>query len=114
SATKLYTLIRYDQVIIETSGLLTSPGDFFSRFLVMTAYTLLVLVISYTVGMLIQLSRLFIMLFAALFFIFDMSSTGVIDLLGFINGEQSAVLFIVKIGLIVAAFFFLSVWSTNR
>lgn len=122
SATKLYALLRYDHVIIATSGLLNAPGDFFSRFLVMTAYTLLVSILCYTVGMLIQLSRLFIMLLAALFiglrlFIglnLSSLSTEKIDLVGFITDEQSTILFIVKIVLIVAALFFFSVWSTNR
>ncbi|PIC79722.1 hypothetical protein CSV75_11035 [Sporosarcina sp. P18a] len=108
-----------DNVIIETTGLLSSPLDFFSRILVMTAYTLLLIMIGYLLGTLIQFSKLFIALFGLIWFVyftFGISlSVGEGDsVLYFYYGETSILVFVLKVVVSVAVLFGISLFVTNR
>lgn len=108
-----------DNMIIETTGLLSSPLDFFSRILAMTAYTLLLMLIGYTLGSLIQWSKLFIALFGVIWYAFTQSTLAVADnensgLLHFFYGETSVLLFLLKIAGTIAVLFAISFFATNR
>lgn len=108
-----------DNMIIETTGLLSSPMDFFSRIFVMTAYTLLLMLIGYTLGSLIQWSKLFIALFGVIWYAFTQSTFAVADnensgLLYFFYGETSTLLFTLKIVGTIAVLFAISLFVTNR
>ena len=108
-----------DNMIIETTGLLASPVDFLSRIFVMTAYTLLVMLVGYALGSLIQLSKLFIALFAVIWYVFNQSSFGVMEneesrLLYFFYGETSVLLFTLKVLISIAILFGISFFATNR
>lgn len=108
-----------DNVIVETTGLLSSPSDFFSRILVMTAYTLLLMLVGYTLGSLIQWSKLFIALFGVIWYGFTQSTFAVADnensgLLYFFYGETSVLLFLLKIIGTIAVLFAISFFATNR
>ncbi|ARK24802.1 hypothetical protein SporoP37_09080 [Sporosarcina sp. P37] len=108
-----------DNVIIETAGLLSSPLDYFSRILVMTAYTLLLLMTGYLLGTLIQFSKLFIALFGLVWFVyitfgFRVSVGEGDSLLYFYYGETSILLFILKVAVSVAVLFGISFFVTNR
>ncbi|PIC77307.1 hypothetical protein CSV74_06585 [Sporosarcina sp. P19] len=108
-----------DNIIIETTGLLTSPLDFFSRILVMTAYTLLLMMIGYLLGTLIQFSKLFIVLFGLIWFMYftfgiNLSVGEGESLLYFYYGETSILLFILKVVVSVSVLFGISFFVTNR
>lgn len=118
SVMKIVAMFR-DNMIIETSGLLSSPLDFFSRIFVMTAYTLLLMLVGYTLGSLIQWSKLFIALFGVLWYAFTQSTFAVADnensgLLYFFYGETSILLFTLKIVGTIAVLFAISFFATNR
>lgn len=108
-----------DNMIIETTGLLSSPVDFISRIFVMTAYTLLLMLIGYTLGSLIQLSKLFIALFGVIWYAFTRSTFAVSDnqdsgLLYFFYGETSILLFTLKVVGTIVVLFAISFFVTNR
>ncbi|WP_303968901.1 hypothetical protein [Sporosarcina ureae] len=108
-----------DNMIIETSGLLSSPLDFFSRIFAMTAYTLLLMLVGYTLGSLIQWSKLFVALFGVMWYAFTQSTFGIADnensgLLYFFHGETSILLFTLKIVGAIAVLFAISFFVTNR
>lgn len=105
--------------IVETSGLFASPSDFFSRVAAMTGYTLLVLLLGYLAGTLIQWSKWFIVLFAALWF--GMPSSAILvggeygfTPLSFFFNETSLILFILKVILASVLLFGISFFVTNR
>lgn len=105
--------------IVETSGIFASLADFFSRIIAMTGYTLLILLFGYLAGTLIQWSKWFIVLFAALWFgvpgrgIFVDSEYG-FSLLSFFFNETSVTLFILKVIFAAALLFGISFFVTNR
>ncbi|WP_301109146.1 hypothetical protein [Sporosarcina sp.] len=118
SVMKIITLV-VSKGVIETAGLFSAPGDFFAQIFVMTAYTLLLMLVGYTIGIFIQLSRLFIMLFALIWmaftqFSFFMLSADDGGLLHFFYGETSILLFTIKVLVAAAALFGISFWVTNR
>lgn len=105
--------------IIETTGLLTSPLDFLSRIFAMTAYTLLLMLLGYTLGTLVQWSKLFIALFGVIWYAFSQNVFGVADnetngLLYFYHGETSILLFALKMAGTIAVLFAISFFVTNR
>ncbi|PIC63980.1 hypothetical protein CSV79_09325 [Sporosarcina sp. P13] len=117
SVMKIIAMFNVDTVM-ETNGLLSSPLDFFSQIFVMTAYTLLLMLVGYTLGSLIQFSKLFIMLFALIWIAFTQTaffteSDHNVDLLYFFYGETSILLFTLKVLLAVALLFGASFWVTN-
>ncbi|MGE7546267.1 hypothetical protein [Sporosarcina newyorkensis] len=105
-----------DNAIIETSGLFSAPLDFFSQIIAMTAYTLLLMLVGYTLGTFIQFSKLFIALFALIWIAFTQISFGSDSngLLNFFYGETSILLFILKVLIAIALLFGVSFWVTNR
>ena len=108
-----------DNIIIETTGLLTSPLDFFSRIFAMTAYTLLLMLVGYTLGSLIQWSKLFIALFGVIWYAFTQNMFGVLGdensgLLYFFYGETSTLLFTLKVVASITVLFTISFFATNR
>lgn len=118
SVMKIIALLS-DNIIIETTGLLTSPLDFFSRIFVMTAYTLLLMLVGYTLGSLIQWSKLFIALFGVIWYAFTQNMFGISGdensgLLYFFHGETSILLFTLKIVVSIAILFAISFFVTNR
>ncbi|WP_153731042.1 hypothetical protein [Sporosarcina obsidiansis] len=118
SVMKIITLFS-DNAIIESAGLFSAPLDFFSQIYAMTVYTLLLMLIGYTIGTFIQLSRLFIMLFALIWiavtqYSFFMLGTSAGELLHVFYGETSILLFTLKVLLLVGILFGLSFWVTNR
>lgn len=118
SVMKIITLVA-NKGVIETAGLFSAPGDFFAQIFVMTIYTLLLMLIGYTIGIFIQLSRLFVMLFALIWIAFTQSSflmrnADASGLLHFFYGETSILLFIVKIVAVILILFGISFWVTNR
>lgn len=120
SVPKVYGLLHYDSLILETTGLLSSPTDFISRFIVMTTYTLLVLIVGYTIGMFIQLNRFFIVVIASLFILFNirmstsLNDNGNLNWLAFFTEETSLLLFIMKILGVASILFLGTAWATNR
>ncbi|MDV6379159.1 hypothetical protein ORD22_13135 [Sporosarcina sp. GW1-11] len=118
SVMKIFAMFNVNTVM-QTNGLLSSPLDFFSQIFVMTAYTLLLMLVGYTLGSFIQFSKLFIMLFALVYIVFTQTTFFTIggkniDLLHFFYGETSILLFTLKILLAVAVLFGASFWVTNR
>lgn len=105
-----------DNAIIETSGLFSTPLNFFSQIIAMTAYTLLLMLVGYTLGTFIQFSKLFIALFAMIWIAFTQVSFGSDSngLLNFFYGETSILLFILKVLIAIALLFGVSFWVTNR
>lgn len=120
SVPKVYGLLRYDSLILETTGLLSSPMDFISRFIVMTMYTFLVLIVGYTIGMFIQLNRLFIVVIASLFilinFVLGYGAYYINDRnwFAFFTEETSLLLFIMKMLSVASILFLATAWATNR
>lgn len=118
SVMKIIALVN-GNAIVETSGLLASPYDFFSRIVAMTGYTLLLLLLGYLIGTLIQWNRLFVGLFAVLWVMMLMTNYSIaIDgqggLIDFFYSETSMLLFAVKVLAAGAVLFFASFLVANR
>ena len=120
SAIKLFAFLRYGKVVIDTPGLVASPTDFFARIATAIAYTLLFLLISYTIGSLVQRSKLLIVVFIFGWFAFSTKISDwngpkyFTDIIMFFGGEHSLLLFLIKISGAVLALFAVSVVVTNR
>ncbi|KXH87275.1 hypothetical protein [Sporosarcina sp. HYO08] len=120
SIIKLYAFLRYGEVIMETTGLLTAPMDFILRLVTAVLYTLLFLVIAYTIGTFIQVNRFFIFLFGALWMLLirSISSSHGESFTGkifhFFAGETSTSLFILKMIMTVVVLCTISITISNR
>lgn len=118
SVMKIITLAG-GNAVIETAGLFSAPLEFFLQIFVMASYTLLLMLVGYTLGTFVQYSRIFIMLFALMWigfmqFSFFMLGTDTDSLLQFYYAEPSVWLFALKVLLSAAALFGISFWVTNR
>lgn len=117
---KLYAFLRFDDVIVQTPGLIASPTDFSTRTITAIGYMLLFFLISYTIGSLVQRSMLFIPIFIV-GWIALMSLNGawngeqyVMNIIIFFGNERSLPLFLIKICGTVLALFAVSTAITNR
>lgn len=105
--------------VMETTAFAFSPLHFSTQIFVMTAYSLLLMLISYTLGSLIQFNRLFILLFAVIWGVFTQTPFLIVGengdgLLNFFFQETSIILFALKVLVTSAALFGISFWVTNR
>jgi len=120
SAIKLFALMNYDSVAIETAGLFSSPYDFALRIIASILYTLLFAGIGYAIGSLIQRSKLVIPIILIAVFIGPWFLLGVNlspnpnQIVSFYGNETSIVLFILKVLVTVVLLFILSVVITNK
>ncbi|AXI00584.1 hypothetical protein DV702_13150 [Sporosarcina sp. PTS2304] len=118
SVMKIIAMLQVN-TIMQADGILSAPLDFLSQVFVLSAYSLLFMLIAYTVGSLVQWNKAFILLLALLWIAFTQttffstgdSSKGV---LYFFYGETSILLFTLKVLLAVAILFGSSFWVTNR
>jgi len=120
SVLKLYALLQFDNIIISSQGLFTTPADFFLQLATAIAYTMLFFIISYTIGMFIQRNKIFLLLFIvgwiALAIIDGSPSSFPISqhIFAFFWNEHSIILFFVKICGTVLGLFAISIAITNR
>lgn len=120
SIIKLYAFLRYGEVITETTGLFTAPGDFILRLVTAVLYTLLFLVIAYTIGTFIQVNRFFIFPFVALWMLLVRSTSSSYGtsfaekIFHFFAGETSTSLFILKMIMTVVILCTISITISNR
>lgn len=120
SAIKLLTFFRYGEVMVNTPGLLASPGDFLLRLVTAIAYIALFFLIGYTIGSLLQQKVWFIPLLIIGWMLYSTTFiTGyrLLDLgriASFFANEYIVALFLLKISGTIIALFAFSVAITNR
>lgn len=120
SAVKLYAHIRLGEVFLDSQGLIMAPSDFFIRIATAIAYTLLFFMVSYAVGMLIQLNKVFILLFIGAWIVSPIiaSTQGNLPIIQpifeFFAFEKSILLFLMKVCGAVLGLMAFSIAITNR
>ncbi|MEK5040074.1 hypothetical protein [Sporosarcina sp. FSL K6-3457] len=117
SVLKLYTLLRFEDIIISSQqGLFAAPADFFIQLMTAIAYTMLFFMLSYTIGMFIQLNKAFLLLFVIGWIILAIIGgfPFIQYIFEFFWHEHSITLFLLKISGTVLGLFALSVEITNR
>ncbi|MFD1929474.1 hypothetical protein ACFSFY_15640 [Sporosarcina siberiensis] len=119
STIKLFAIMKYDSVAIETAGFFSSPYDFALRVIASIFYTLLFASIGYAIGSLIQRSKLvipiiFIAVFVGPWFLLGVSGFNINQIALFYGNETSIVLFILKVLVTVVLLFVISVAITNK
>lgn len=117
---KLFGILRYGEIVVNSPGIIAAPGDFFLRIITSIAYVLLFFLIGYAISSLVQLHKAFIGIFIILFIMFtSMTDTWngaqyIGDIFEFFSNEQSLLLFLLKISGTVLGLFTISVFITNR
>ena len=121
SVLKLYALLRFEDIIISSQqGLFAAPADFFIQLATAIAYTMLFFMLSYTIGMFIQLNKIFLILFILGWIILAMidSTWAGFPLLQhifeFFWHEHSITIFLLKVSGTVLGLFAISVGFTNH
>lgn len=120
SVVKLYAILQFEDIIVTTPGLLVAPSDFFIRLATAIAYTLLFFMVSYTIGMFIQLNKIFLLLFVigwiALTIIENTWATFSFmqSIFAFFWHEHSMAVFLLKVSSTILGLFATSILITNR
>lgn len=117
---KLLGILRYGEMVIYTQGIIEAPIDFFMRIITAIAYILLLFLIGYTISSLIQLNKLFIGVFTALWIAFSTVSSSwdgtqyMTAIINFFGNEHFLPFFLLKISGTVLGLFAISAIITNR
>ncbi|MFJ7934206.1 hypothetical protein [Sporosarcina sp. NPDC096371] len=120
SVVKLYALLRFGDIVLGTPGLIAAPSDFFIRIATAIAYTMLFFMAGYTIGMFIQLNKIFILLFIGGWIFLEIidSTSGGISLtqngFAFFGSERSIALFLLKVSGTTLGLFAICIAITNR
>ena len=120
SAVKLFAHIRFGEVFLDSQGLIAAPSDFLIQLATAIAYTLLFFMISYAVGMLIQLNKVFILLFIGAWIVSPIiaSTKGNLPIIQpifeFFAFEQFILFFLIKVSVAVLGLLVFSVAITNH
>lgn len=115
SAIKLLTFLRHSEVIVNTPGLMTAPGDFMLRIVTAITYIALFFLIGYTIGSLLQQIVWFIpiVIIGWIIFVFGFQPFNLGSIASFFANEYSVTLFLLKISGTIIALFTFSVAITN-
>ena len=120
SIIKFTSLLQNNALFLESSGLFSSPADFFVRILTSVLYTILFAALGYMAGSFIQRSKLIIpLLIAALFVLPQLGlNIGGVDLIAriiaFFGTETSLLVFLAKVVVAICIFFAVSITVTNK
>lgn len=117
---KLIGILRYGDMVIYTPGIIEAPTDFFMRIITAVAYILLLFLIGYTISSLVQLNKLFIGFFIALYIASSIVTSSwdgtqyAITIINFFSNEHFLPFFLLKICGTVLGLFAVSALVTNR
>lgn len=117
---KLLGILRHGEMIIYTPGLFEAPLDMIMRFITAASYILLFFLIGYTISSLVQLNKIFIGFFIALYIAFSFVGTSwdgtqyVVATINFFSNEHFLPLFLLKVFVTVLGLFAISAFITNR
>lgn len=117
SVLKLYALLRIENIIISLQqGLFAAPADFFIQLATAIAYTMLFFMLSYTIGMCIQLNKIFVLLFVIGWIALSFTSgfSFIQPIYEYFANEHSISIFLLKVCSTVLGLFAISVAITNR
>ena len=120
SAIKLIGFLIHGEMVVYSSSFVQNPGDFLVSIVTAIAYVLLLFLIGYFIGSLVQLNKIFIALFV-LAWILLTSINGnwngmeyAMIIIDFFGAERSIPLFILKFSGTILGLFMISTLVTNR
>ena len=120
STIKLLGFLIHGEMVVYSSTLIQSPSDFLVRILTAIAYVLLLFMIGYSIGSLVQLNKIFIALFVLAWILLNSMNGNwngmeyVMVIIDFFGAERSILLFSLKFSGTILSLFMFSMLVTNR
>ncbi|QUW21072.1 hypothetical protein JSQ81_14805 [Sporosarcina sp. Marseille-Q4063] len=120
SAIKLFGYLVHGEMVVYSSSIVENPNNLLLQLITAISYILLLFLIGYLIGSLVQANKLFIAFFAVAWIFFTSmndywnGTEYALAIIQFFGSERSALLFILKISGTVLGLFTLSTLITNR